>query len=303
MGKLIRGLSENGGIVFCGVDSTDIVCKAEQLHTTSATCSAALGRLLTGASLMGSMLKDDRDTITLRVSGNGPAGVVIACTDGTGNVKGCIAHPLVELPAKANGHLDVGGAVGKAGVLTVIRDNRLQKEPTVGQVPLVSGEIAEDITSYYAYSEQVPTVCALGVLVDKDLSISCAGGYLLQLLPGATDAEITQLEQNIAAMPSVTELLREGKTPEDMMNLALAGFNPNVLDEREVQYKCDCSAERTEEMLLSLGRKELEKLRDEDPDCEVVCHFCHTKYHFDLNKLVEKAAYKKEKAETQEPEA
>lgn len=303
MGKLIRGLSENGGIVFCGVDSTDIVCKAEQLHTTSATCSAALGRLLTGASLMGSMLKDDRDTITLRVSGNGPAGVVIACTDGTGNVKGCIDHPLVELPAKANGHLDVGGAVGKDGVLTVIRDNRLQKEPTVGQVPLVSGEIAEDLTSYYAYSEQVPTVCALGVLVDKDLSISCAGGYLLQLLPGATDAEITQLEQNIAAMPSVTELLREGKTPEDMMNLALAGFNPNVLDEREVQYKCDCSAERTEEMLLSLGRKELEKLRDEDPDCEVVCHFCHTKYHFDLNKLVEKAAYKKEKAETQEPEA
>ena len=303
MGKLIRGLSENGGIVFCGVDSTDIVCKAEQLHTTSATCSAALGRLLTGASLMGSMLKDDRDTITLRVSGNGPAGVVIACTDGTGNVKGCIDHPLVELPAKANGHLDVGGAVGKDGVLTVIRDNRLQKEPTVGQVPLVSGEIAEDITSYYAYSEQVPTVCALGVLVDKDLSISCAGGYLLQLLPGATDAEITQLEQNIAAMPSVTELLREGKTPEDMMNLALAGFNPNVLDEREVQYKCDCSAERTEEMLLSLGRKELEKLRDEDPDCEVVCHFCHTKYHFDLNQLVEKAAYKKEAAETQEPGA
>ena len=292
MGKLIRGLSENGGIVFCGVDSTDIVCKAEQLHTTSATCSAALGRLLTGASLMGSMLKDDRDTITLRVSGNGPAGVVIACTDGTGNVKGCIDHPLVELPAKANGHLDVGGAVGKDGVLTVIRDNRLQKEPTVGQVPLVSGEIAEDITSYYAYSEQVPTVCALGVLVDKDLSISCAGGYLLQLLPGATDAEITQLEQNIAAMPSVTEMLHAGKTPEDMMNLAMAGFNPSVLDEREVRYQCDCSRERTEQMLLSLGRKELEKLRDEAPHCEVVCHFCHTKYEFDLNKLVKKAVEK-----------
>ena len=288
MGKLIRGLSENGGIVFCGVDSTDIVCKAEQLHTTSATCSAALGRLLTGASLMGSMLKDDRDTITLRVSGNGPAGVVIACTDGTGNVKGCIDHPLVELPAKANGHLDVGGAVGKDGVLTVIRDNRLQKEPTVGQVPLVSGEIAEDITSYYAYSEQVPTVCALGVLVDKDLSISCAGGYLLQLLPGATDAEITQLEQNIAAMPSVTEMLHAGKTPEDMMNLAMAGFNPSVLDEREVRYQCDCSRERTEQMLLSLGRKELEKLRDEDPHCEVVCHFCQH-HEFDLNKLVKKA--------------
>ena len=201
MANLIRGLSENGGVVFCGVDSTDIVRKAEKLHTTSATCSAALGRLLTGATLMGSMLKDDRDRITLRVAGGGPAGVLIACTDGTGNVKGCIDNPLVELPAKANGHLDVGTAVGKDGVLTVIRDNRLQKEPTVGQVPLVSGEIAEDLTSYYAYSEQVPTVMALGVLVDKDLSILCAGGFMVQLLPGATDAEIDRLEKNINAMP------------------------------------------------------------------------------------------------------
>ena len=171
MANLIRGLSENGGVVFCGVDSTDIVRKAEKLHTTSATCSAALGRLLTGATLMGSMLKDDGDSITLRVAGGGPTGTVVACTDGTGNVKGCIDHPLVELPLKANGHLDVGGAVGKNGVLTVIRDNRLQKEPTVGQVPLVSGEIAEDLTSYYTYSEQVPTVCALGVLVDTDLTL------------------------------------------------------------------------------------------------------------------------------------
>ena len=286
MANLIRGRSENGGVVFCGVDSTQIVRKAEKLHTTSATCSAALGRLLTGAALMGSMLKDDRDQITLRVSGGGPAGVVIACTDGTGNVKGCIDHPLVELPAKPNGHLDVGGAVGKDGVLTVIRDNRLQKEPTVGQVPLVSGEIAEDLTAYYAYSEQVPTVMALGVLVDKDLSILCAGGFMVQLLPGATDAEIDQLEKNIAAMPSVTTLLHEGKTPEDMMQLALAGFAPNVLDERDVHYQCDCSAERTKEMLFSLGRKELVRMRDEDPACEVVCHFCHSKYQYDLNDLL-----------------
>ena len=161
MSNLIRGISENGGVVFCGVDSTEIVRTAEKLHTTSATCSAALGRLLTGVSLMGAMLKDDGDSITLRVSGGGPAGVVIACTDAHGSVKGCIDHPLVELPAKENGHLDVGGAVGKDGVLTVIRDNKLQKEPTVGQVPLVSGEIAEDITSYYAYSEQIPTVLSL----------------------------------------------------------------------------------------------------------------------------------------------
>ena len=286
MANLIRGLSENGGVVFCGVDSTRIVRKAEKLHTTSATCSAALGRLLTGAALMGSMLKDDRDQITLRVSGGGPAGVVIACTDGIGNVKGCIDNPLVELPAKPNGHLDVGGAVGRDGVLTVIRDNSLQKEPTVGQVPLVSGEIAEDLTAYYAYSEQVPTVMALGVLVDKDLSILCAGGFMVQLLPGATDAEIDQLEKNIAAMPSVTTMLHEGKTPEDMMQLALAGFEPNVLDERDVHYQCDCSAERTKEMLFSLGRKELVRMRDEDPNCEVVCHFCHSKYQYDLNDLL-----------------
>ena len=264
MANLIRGLSENGGVVFCGVDSTDIVRKAEKLHTTSATCSAALGRLLTGATLMGSMLKDDRDRITLRVAGGGPAGVLIACTDGTGNVKG-----------------------------------RLQKEPTVGQVPLVSGEIAEDLTSYYAYSEQVPTVMALGVLVDKDLSILCAGGFMVQLLPGATDAEIDQLEKNINAMPSVTELLHAGKTPEDMMQMALAGFAPNVLDERTVQYQCDCSAERTKEMLLSLGRAELARMRDEDPTCEVVCHFCHSKYQYDLNALL--AEYDAQAAEAAQP--
>ena len=305
MANLIRGLSENGGVVFCGVDSTEIVRRAEQLHTTSATCSAALGRLLTAASLMGSMLKDDRDQITLRIQGGGPTGVLIACTDGTGNVKGCIDNPLVELPPKANGHLDVGTAVGKDGVLTVIRDNRLQKEPTVGQVPLVSGEIAEDITSYYAYSEQVPTVCALGVLVDKDLTILCAGGFMVQLLPGATDAEIDQLEKNINAMPSVTELLRAGKTPADMMELALAGFNPNVLDEREVRYQCDCSEERTKDMLLSLGRKELVRMRDEDPHCEAVCHFCHTKYQFDLNDLLAEydAQAKQAAEESAQPEA
>ena len=245
MANLIRGLSENGGVVFCGVDSTELVRRAEQLHTTSATCSAALGRLLTGASLMGSMLKDEGDKVTLRVQGGGPA-----------------------------------------GVLTVIRDNRLQKEPTVGQVPLVSGEIAEDLTRYYATSEQIPTVCALGVLVDKDLSILCAGGYLLQLLPGATDAEIDQLEKNIQSMPSVTEMLRAGKTPKDMMELAMAGFAPQVLDERTVGYQCDCSEERTKGMLLSLGRRELVKMRDEDPHCEVVCHFCHSRYQYDLNDLI-----------------
>lgn len=289
--NMLRGISENGGIVFYGVDSTEIVRDMERLHKTSAVTTAALGRLLTAASMMGIMLKSTQDSVTLQIKGGGPAARLLAVSDGTGNVKGYVEHPVVELPPRADGHLDVGTAVGKDGTLDVIRDLGM-REPYIGQVPLTSGEIAEDVTTYFAISEQIPTVCALGVLVDTDLTIACAGGYLIQLLPGATDAEITQLEQNIAAMPSVTELLRAGKTPEDMMELALKGFNPNVLDEREVAYQCDCSHERTEEMLLSLGKKELEKLRDEDPHCEVVCHFCHTKYQFDLNKLVKKAVDK-----------
>ena len=291
MGKIVRTLSKDGLVMCCAVDSTDAVARMEQIHKTSAVVTAAEGRLLTAASIMGTMLKSTKDSVTLRMEGDGPVGMLIAVSDGTGNVKGYVGNPIVEIPLNKQGKLDVSGAVGSEGFLYVIKDMGM-KEPYIGQVPIISGEVAEDITNYYATSEQVPTVCGLGVLVNPDLTVSAAGGYLLQLLPGATDAEITQLEQNIAAMPSVTEMLHAGKTPEDMMNLAMAGFNPSVLDEREVRYQCDCSRERTEQMLLSLGRKELEKLRDEDPHCEVVCHFCHTKYEFDLNKLVKKAVEK-----------
>lgn len=289
MSNLIRGISENGGAIFCGLDSTALVQEAERLHHTSATCSAALGRLLTAASMMGMMLKNTQDSLTLRIQGGGPAGTIIAVSDGLGMVKGCITHPQADLPPRADGHLDVGGVVGRDGILTVIRENEGMKEPYIGQIPLVSGEIAEDITQYYAISEQTPTVCALGVLVDTDLSIRCAGGYLLQLLPGATDAEITQLERNIAAMPSVTQLLQAGKTPADMMEMVLAGFTPNILDEHTVGYNCDCSRERTEQVLLSLGEKELKRMREEDPSCEVECHFCNRKYIFDLDQLLQKA--------------
>ena len=285
MANLIRGLSENGGVVFCGVDSTDIVRKAEKLHTTSATCSAALGRLLTGATLMGSMLKDDRDRITLRVAGGGPAGVLIACTDGTGNVKGCIDNPLVELPAKANGHLDVGTAVGKDGVLTVIRDNRLQKEPTVGQVPLVSGEIAEDITSYFAESEQIPTACALGVLVDVDQSVQCAGGYLIQLLPGADDAAISAIEQGIARVGPVTEALRGGLSARELVEQVLSEFQLEVLSEEPVEYRCYCSRERVTRALISMGREELNSLIREQGRAELTCQFCDKVYHYTNEEL------------------
>lgn len=230
MGNMIRGISENGGVIFCGVDSTNLVRTMEQIHKTSAVTSAALGRLLTAASIMGIMLKNSKDSITLRVNGGGPAGTVLAVADGMGCVKGYVEHPVVEIPLRPDGKLNVGGAVGRDGTLSIVRDLGL-KEPYVGQIPLVSGEIAEDITSYYATSEQIPTVCALGVLVDPDLTISCAGGYLLQLLPGATEEEITMLEKNIANVPSVTTLLQQGKTMKDIMEMVMQGFDPQVLDE------------------------------------------------------------------------
>lgn len=253
--NMLRGISENGGIVFYGVDSTEIVREMERLHKTSAVTTAALGRLL-------------------------------AVSDGTGNVKGYVENPVVELPPREDGHLDVGNAVGRDGTLDVIRDLGM-REPYIGQVPLTSGEIAEDITSYFAISEQVPTVCALGVLVDTDLSVRCAGGFIVQLLPGATEQEIDLLEQNIKAMPSVTAMLEQRKTVRDMLDMALQGFQPDILDSYHVTYRCDCSRERVEGMLRSLGRKEVEKLRDEDPIAEVNCQFCDKIYKVDLNELLE----------------
>lgn len=283
--NLIRGISENGGVVFYGIDSTAIVREMERLHKTSAVTTAALGRLLTGAAMMGAMLKSRSDSLTLQINGGGPAGRLLAVADGDGHVKGYVQNPVVELPPRADGHLDVGAAVGKDGTLDVIRDLGL-REPYIGQVPLASGEIAEDLTNYFAISEQTPTVCALGVLVNADLSVQCAGGFILQLLPGATETEIAHLEKNIAALPQVTAMLAEGKTPEDMMQLALAGFVPEVLDSDTVTYQCDCSEDRVRRMLRSLGRKEVERLREEDPHAEVDCQFCDKVYHIDLGELL-----------------
>lgn len=283
--NLLRGISENGGVVFYGVDSTQIVRQAEKYHKTSAVTTAALGRLLTAASMMGMMLKSRRDSITLQIKGGGPVGRLLAVSDGSGNVKGYVQNPVVELPPRADGHLDVGGAVGRDGTLDVIRDLGM-REPYIGQVPLVSGEIAEDITQYFAISEQVPTVCALGVLVNRDLTVQCAGGFIVQLLPGATDDEIDRLEANIKAMPAVTAMLAEGKSIRDMLDLALDGFAPEILDSEHVAYLCDCSADRVKRMLYSLGRKEVENLRAEDPIAEINCQFCDKKYHIDLNELL-----------------
>lgn len=290
MANLVRAISENGGIVVCALDSTNIVAEMERMHKPSAVVSAALGRLLTGAALMGTWLKSSGDSLTLRINGGGPAGTLLAVADENGNVRGYADHPIIpELPLRPDGKLDVGAAVGTKGTLSVIKDMGM-KEPYIGQVPLVSGEIAEDITSYYAASEQTPTVCALGVLVNKNLTIAKAGGFLLQLLPGATDAEITALEHNIAAMPPVTQLLENGGTVQDMVALALKGFNPNILDERQAEYRCTCSLARTEKIMISLGRGELEKMLEENPTATVECHFCNKKYEVDLAKIIQEIA-------------
>lgn len=269
MGKMVRTISENGGVICCAVDSTNAVAAMEQIHQSSAVATAALGRLLTAASMMGTMLKSPKDSITLRVEGKGPIGSVIAVGDGSGNVKGYMTNPIVELPLNGHGKLDVAGAVGTDGFLYVIRDMGM-KEPYVGQVPLVSGEIAEDITSYYAVSEQIPTVCGLGVLVNPDLTVRSAGGFLVQLLPGATEEEIELLERNVNALKPVSQMIEEGMTPEQIAFAVLEGFHPNVLDEYEMDYVCDCTRERVERALISLGKAELSQMAEEEEQIEEI---------------------------------
>ena len=279
MGKITRAISENGGIVITVINSTDVVAKAEQIHQTSAVVTAALGRTLTAASMMGCALKSGEQSITIRVKGDGPVGAIIAVSDDYGNVRGYVTNPIVELPLNDRGKLDVGGAVGRDGLLYVIKDTGM-KDPYVGSVPLVSGEIAEDITAYFAYSEQIPTVCALGVLVAPDLTVQAAGGFLVQLLPGASEEEISMLENNINKLDSITQMLDRNMGNMEIAELVLEGFNPNILDEFEVDYRCNCSKSRVEKMLLSLGREDLQEMAASAEDTEICCHFCDKKYSF-----------------------
>lgn len=278
MGKLIRCITSDGAVMATAVDTTDIVNKAEQYHKTSAVVTAALGRVLTAASMMGNMLKGKDNSLTIKVNGDGPLGNIVVAADFNGNVRGYVTNPVVELPLNAKGKLDVGGAVGK-GSLYVIKDLGL-KEPYVGMVPLVTGEIAEDITSYYATSEQIPTVCALGVLVNPDLSVKQAGGFIIQLLPGAMDEDIDKLESAINELKPVTTMLDEGKTPLDILSLALKNFEFEVLYTEDVEYKCNCSRERTKSVLAGIGNDDLEEMIAESKDTEVCCHFCNKQYIF-----------------------
>lgn len=293
MDKLVRCISIDGSLVIMAVDSTEMVEKSQQIHKTSAVTSAALGRLLTASCLMGSMLKGEKESVTLRINGGGPAGTVMAVSDSNGNARGYVQNPVVEIPLNAKGKLDVAGAVGTDGSLTVIKDLNL-KEPYVGQIPLVSGEIAEDITSYYAVSEQVPSVCALGVLVNPDLSIKAAGGFIIQLLPTATDDTIDAVERSIKDIPPVTTMLCDGLSPEDICKRVLGEFELDVLDTSNPVYKCNCSRERVEAALISTGAQSLEELSKEE-NTEVCCQFCDKKYNFsgdDIKRLLKSAKKK-----------
>lgn len=287
MGRIVRTISKDASVVCSAIDGQDIVAEIEKIHKTSAVCTAALGRLALGASLLGFGLKGKDDSITLRLNGGGPAGSLIAVSDSFGNVKAYIQNPVVEIPLNNVGKLDVRGAVGRDGTLSVIKDLGL-KEPYSGQVPIVSGEIAEDITNYLATSEQTPSVCALGVLVNPDLTVAQAGGFLIQLLPFAPDKAIDIIENNIRDMQSVTQMLSSGMNAESIAMKALEGLEPNVLDDFEVNYRCDCSRSRVEKALISLGKKELEELAKED-NTEVKCHFCDKVYNFtskEINGLI-----------------
>lgn len=280
---LIRAYAADGFIRAFAASTKDIVAFAKKAHGTSPVCTAALGRLLTAGSMMGSMMKSKADIMTLLIRCEGPIGGLCVTADAEGNVKGYVNEPLVMLPAKPNHHFDVGGALGK-GILSVIRDLGL-KDPYVGEVELQTGEIAEDLTYYFASSEQTPSVVGLGVLMNKDNTVACAGGFILQLMPDCPEDVIERIEQNIKDIPSVTDMLSSGMTPEDILNRTLDGLNPEVTDTLTPKYLCNCSKERYAKGIMSLGKKDLDSLIAGGEDIEVVCRFCGKKYVFTADEL------------------
>lgn len=278
MSKIIRCITSDGSIMASAIDSTDIVATAQQVHKLSPVATAAMGRLLTASSVMGAMLKQSNAAITLRVKGDGPIGVMVAVATSKGNCRGYCENAQCRTSYYNNGKLNVAEAVGKDGVLNVLRDYGTG-EPYIGQVNLVSGEIAEDITSYYATSEQIPTVCALGVLVDKnDGELLLSGGMLIQLLPGADEKIAEKLEDNVRRLESVTTMMAKGLSVEEMCRLALDGFDMEILDEMPVSYVCSCSKDRVINALTSLSNEELRSLPDETGFTELNCNFCNKKY-------------------------
>lgn len=271
--RLVRAISKDGYVKAVAVSTRELTERARQIHKTLPVGTAALGRMLAAASMMGNALKGEGASLTLQINGGGPLGRILAVSDNEGNVRGTLDHPMVDIPLRPDGKLDVGGAVGVDGTLTVIRDLHM-KEPYVGSVGLLGGEIAEDLAAYFVESEQIPTACGLGVLVDRDQSVLCAGGYLIQLLPGASDDIITMVEGGIYAAGSVTELLKEDDDPEVMLRKVMSDFDLEILETTDIAYRCDCSRDRMERALISLGADELRQLVDEQGGAELTCRFC-----------------------------
>ena len=284
MGKIVRYITKDGSAFIIAADSTDAVYKMERIHKPSASVTAGMGRLMTAASLMGVMLKDKDDSVTLRFNGNGPAGCVIAVSDWQGNCRISVENPIVELPLNSKGKLDVSGALGNSGYLYVVKDIGL-KEPFIGTTQIVSGEVAEDITNYFAVSEQTPSVCSLGVLINPDLTVNCAGGFLIQLLPGCPENIIDVLEKNISVLPPVTQMLSGKMTVDEMAVKAMGGLDLDKLDETEFTYKCNCSRQKEQAAMLAAGKKELEDMLKDGKPAVVECHFCDKRYEFDLEDI------------------
>ena len=276
---LVRGMSMDGFVKVVAIRSTQIVREAARIHKTTPNATAAFGRALTAASMMGNMQKTENGSMTMQIKGGGPIGTIVCVSDSVGNVRGYVYEPNLPLIEKYPGKLDVGAVVGTDGTLTVIRDLQM-KEPYVGSVPLVSGEIGDDVTAYFAQSEQTPTACALGVLVDRDQSVKVAGGYLLQLLPGAPDEVIDKLEAGIRRAGAVTAMLDAGLTPEEILGQVCGDLGVVFMETTEVSYKCYCSRERVTSALISLGTKELTQIREEGKTFPVECQFCDTVYSF-----------------------
>ena len=285
---IIRAVAKDAPVRAAVITARGMVERARQIHRTLPVATAALGRCLMAASLLGSQLKEEDGSLTLRIKGDGPLGGVTVVSDSAGNTRGYVVNPQVQVPDKGPGKLDVGGAVGR-GTLTVIKDLRL-KEPYVGTIPLVSGEIAEDVTAYLAESEQIPSACALGVLVDRDQSVLQAGGYLLQLLPGADESAAARLEENVAALGPVSRALEGGLTGRALLERALAGFAPEILAREPVAYRCYCTRERVSRALISLGRQELEEMIRTQGGAEITCQFCDKIYRFTAEELEALAA-------------
>jgi len=282
--QLIRAITKDGLVKAVAVSTRGLTERARQIHKTLPVATAALGRTLAAASMMGNALKEDGSSLTLQIKGGGPLGTILAVSDNEGNVRGTVENPAVEIPLRTDGKLDVGGAVGCEGTLTVIRDLNM-KEPYIGSVGLLGGEIAEDLAAYFVESEQIPTACGLGVLVDRDQSVLAAGGYLIQLLPGAGEDTISKVEGSLMAAGPVTGLLAQDDDPEALLRTALSDFKLEVLEKRPIAYRCYCSRERMERALISLGPEELKGIIDEQGKAELTCRFCDNVQHFSREEL------------------